>query len=55
MKKKKKDPRGRKKISDPKKHINLYVETSKVEKIGGYEQTQSFCYEQIDKKTSDEN
>jgi hypothetical protein len=43
------DPRGRKVSPDPKIHLNLYVATSVVNKLGGYEKAVQFCYKAFEK------
>lgn len=39
---------GRKKAKDPKKQVDVYVESSKVDKLGGKEGLKEFIYSKID-------
>lgn len=43
---------GRKKKDDPKIQINLWVNKSKIAKIGSMEETQNVCYCAIDEECS---
>lgn len=46
----KKDPRGRKPIKDKKTRVDLFIEESKVEKLGGKPAVQDLCYPLIEKE-----
>lgn len=44
---------GRKPSSDPKLPVTLFVETSKINRFGGKEAVQLFCYNAIDSDSAD--
>lgn len=43
---------GRKKATDPKQDVWLYVETSKIDKLGGMEKVKGICLDHIEKSVN---
>lgn len=46
----KKDPRGRKPVSDKTKSVRIYIKQSEIDKIGGYEKVQDMLYLSVKRK-----